>query len=132
MLRAIGAVVAGLVAVFGTVFILELIGHQLFPATTDVAPMPAGIQFFVIAAWFLGALAGGIVAGKIAGAKWPVWLIALLVALSSIATLFMIPHPVWMQIATVIAPLLGGFVAGHFVKVEPRAADSGAVADAEA
>jgi hypothetical protein len=41
---------------------------------------------------------------------WAGWIIAGLILLGGVANIMMIPHPLWMQIAAVVAPLLGGWV----------------------
>jgi hypothetical protein len=45
--------------------------------------------------------------------------VAALVAAASILNILMIPHPEWMQIGAVIAPVLGGLVATHLAKGRP-------------
>ena len=132
MLRAIGGIIAGLAAVFATILILELIALQLFAAAAGSASLPVGVQIFVVLAWFAGAFVGAVVAGWIARAAWPVWVVAALVALCAIIAVFMIQHPIWMQIATVVAPLLGGIVAHHVVRSKVLANRAEATADGEA
>ena len=125
MLRIIGAIVAGTVSAFAVIWLIEALGHVAFPLPEDLdlrdpelaaqalpsIPLPA--KLIVVFAWFAGALSGGFVAGRIAGGWWTPWLVAALVACGGIMTILMIPHPVWMQIAAVAAPLLGGLVASH-------------------
>ena len=132
MLRGIGAIIAGLAAVFATVFALDLIARQLFPAASDPASLPVGLQIFVVIAWFAGSLVGAAVAGAIARAGWAVWVIAALVALCALAAIFMIQHPVWMQIATLIAPFLGGIAALHLLRSRGLTNRTRVAADAEA
>ena len=131
MLRTIGGIVAGIVTLFVTVFLVEMIGHQFFPISGEVnlrdpranptliTGAPLGAQLFVVLAWFAGALLGGLVAGRISRRHWPVWTVAALVILAALANVFMIPHPVWMQLGAVIAPLLGGFVASRMTEDRP-------------
>ena len=38
------------------------------------------------------------------------------IALGAVMNLFVIPHPVWMQLSAVVAPLLGGVIANHLVR----------------
>ena len=125
MLRTIGGIIAGIVTIFVTVFVIEMIGHQFFPISGEVnlrdpaanptliTGAPIGAQLFVVGAWFAGALLAGLVAGRISGRHWPVWTMAALVILAALANVAMIPHPVWMQIGAVVAPLLGGFIASR-------------------
>ena len=136
MLRIVGSVVAGAVTAFATVWLIELIGHLIFPLPEDLdlrnpevaaqslpsIPLPA--KLIVVFAWFAGALAGGYVAKRISGRWWPAWLIAVVVAVGGIMTIMMIPHPAWMQIAAVVAPLLGGLVGGHLIPAPEGDADA--------
>lgn len=124
MARIIGGLVAGLVAAFAAIWLVELIGHQFYPMppvdVTDraalealIASLPTGAMLFVAFAWFCGALVGGAVAARISHRRWAAWAIAAIVALAAILNVLMLPHPVWMQIAALVAPLLGGWLAGH-------------------
>ena len=126
MSRIILGLVAGAVAAFASVFLIEAIGHAVYPIPADltsgnreqmaalIRSLPPGALAFVVGAWFAGALVGGAVAALIARRRWAAWFITALVALASIVTTFMIPHPEWMQVSAVIAPLLGGLLAHHF------------------
>ena len=134
MLRIIGAIVAGTVSAFAVIWLIEALGHVAFPLPEDLdlrdpelaaqalpsIPLPA--KLIVVFAWFAGALSGGFVAGRIAGGRWTPWLVAALVACGGIMTILMSPHPVWMQIAAVAAPLLGGLVASHLASTARRGA----------
>lgn len=127
MLRIIGGLLAGVVAVFATVFAIEWVGHQFFPISGEVnlrdpaanptliTGAPVGAQLFVVAAWLGGALLGGLAAGRVSRRHWPVWAVAALVVVAALGNIVMIPHPVWMQIGAVVAPLLGGFIASRMV-----------------
>ena len=126
MVRTVGGIAAGVVAAFVTVAVIEYVGHIAFPFASEgemaVQPaleaLPLGIKVIVVLAWFAGALVGGALAARISGTRWTAWAVGGLVALAGIANIFLMPHPVWMQIAAVVAPLLGGILAGHFT---PRA-----------
>src|SRR3546814_12913746 len=124
--------VAGGLTAFVLVWGIELIGHLIFPLPEDLdlrnpevadqalgsIPLPA--KLIVVFAWFTGALGGGYVASRIRGRWWSPWLIASLVALSAIGTIMMIPHPVWMQIAAVVAPLLGALAPPPLARTRPK------------
>jgi predicted MFS family arabinose efflux permease len=127
MLRIILGVVAGVLAVLLTVGAIEYLAHLLFPLPSDSAPIPAGIQLLVLLAYFLGALVGGVIAARISERSWTAWLIAALVAAGAVWSMFLIPHPQWMQVAAVIAPLLGGWAARHLAAsrlARPRTSDA--------
>lgn len=125
MSRIILGLVAGAVAAFASVFLVETVGHSVYPVPADLSTgneeqmaalirsLPLGALAFVAAAWFLGALIGGGVAAVISRRRWAAWLIGGLVAAAAIVTIFMIPHPEWLQVSALIAPLLGGILAGH-------------------
>lgn len=147
MLRKIGGVVAGLIAAFVTIFLVQMVGHLVFPVAGQpdlsdpvatrafMASLSTGALVFVALAWLLGATAGAAVAASISGARWAAWVIAGVIALSSIANVTMFPHPVWMQIAGIAAPLIGGWIGARFAR--PRVHDetvaaSGGAADGPA
>ncbi len=123
--RIIGGLVAGVVAAFAAIWAIQLVGHFFYPVPSDlsignreqlaafVRGLPAGAQAFVVAAWLGGALVGGTVAYRISRRRWSAWAIAAVVAFASILNILMIPHPEWMQIGAVAAPLLGGLLASH-------------------
>jgi hypothetical protein len=125
MLRTIGGILAGIVAALAAVYVIEVTGHIIFPLPPEVRSgnleilaasietLPTGLLAFVALAWFAGALAGGIVAGWITGLRGAAWFVAAIVAAAAIFNIVMIPHPAWMQLAAVIAPMAGGLIAGH-------------------
>jgi hypothetical protein len=128
MARLIGGIVAGILAAFATVWIVDLLGHAIYPLPSDlymgdfeavgayIRSMPAGALAFVLAAWFAGALVGGLVAALISERHWTVWLIAAAVVAAGLLNVLMIPHPVLLQIGAVAAPLLGGLVASQIAR----------------
>ena len=128
MARLIGGIVAGILAAFATVWIVDLAGHMIYPLPSDLSmgdfeavggylhSMPAGALAFVVLAWFAGALVGGLAAALISERRWTAWLIAALVALAGLLNILMIPHPVLLQIAAFVAPALGGFVASQIAR----------------
>ena len=136
MLRIVGSICAGAIVAFAVIWLIETVGHLIYPLPEDLdlrnpeavaratqsIPLPAKI--IVVFAWFAGALAGGYVAKRIRGRWWSPWLIAALVAFGAVIAIMMIPHPVWMQIAAVAAPLLGGLAASHLANKGRKTADA--------
>lgn len=106
MVRIVGGLVAGIVVFLGILVLFEFVAGQASPR-----PAANTLYAIVVAAYFLSALAGGLAAGLIAQRIWPVWAIALLVTLGVLWTLAETGHPLWMQIASLLAPLVAGFVA---------------------
>lgn len=121
--KAVLGIIAGIVVALATVFAIDLAGHQIYPLPSDlnmddyeavgayVQARPAGASAFVLVAWFLGAADGGLVAALVSRRAWTIWPVVAAAAATGIVAVLMIPHPAVMQIGTVIAPLLGGFVA---------------------
>ena len=123
MLRVVLGIVAGIAVAMGCIFVVEAIGHQLYPppigavmSTPDavadyIASAPTMALVFPPLGWLLGAAIGGGAARYIGRKPWAGWVIAGVVLAGGIINLFLIPAPIWMQIAAVAAPLLGGWVA---------------------
>ncbi|MGK6318392.1 hypothetical protein [Sphingomonas sp. DT-204] len=124
-MRKLLGVIAGIVTAMVVIFVVEMIGHRIAPPPanldmTDKAALsvyvegvPFALELMVALAWFLGALAGGHVALRIA--HWPPasWIVAVVIAAGGIANVIQLPSPLWMQAAAVLAPLLGGWAALH-------------------
>ena len=124
MVRTILGLLAGLVVGVVLVGLLEMAGHMIYPPPPGldprdpsgmaalVAAMPIGAKIAVVVAWALGALGGALTAGLIARRAWTFWVVGGLLAVAAVYTVLMIPHPVWMRIAAVAAPLLGAWTGG--------------------
>lgn len=131
MLRTILGIVVGIAVAMGCIFVVEWLGHQLYPppagaamntpeAVADyIATAPTMALAFPPLGWFAGAAIGGWAARSITRRHWAGWVIAALVLAGGIINLFLIPAPLWMQIAAVAAPLLGGWVATKLPIGEP-------------
>ncbi|HEX2762810.1 MAG TPA: hypothetical protein VHM92_03040 [Allosphingosinicella sp.] len=123
MVRLVLGIIAGIVAAFATIWAVDLVGQLLKPIPSGldiydyqavrayIKTMPPWSLALVALAWLLGALVGGLVAGTITRRPWAVMLIGLLVILGGVANVMMIPHPVVLQIAAVVAPALGTLIA---------------------
>ncbi|WP_374405434.1 hypothetical protein [Pelagerythrobacter sp.] len=123
MVRNIVAVAAGIVVAMIVVFVVEGIGHALFrpPAGLDLSDpddqarlmelVPDEARIAVVVAWFLGALAGTCAAIAISHRALMAWIVGLVIALSSVWTTQMFPHPDWMLAAGAVLPLVAVLVA---------------------
>jgi hypothetical protein len=119
-----GAVVAGL-----CVFLVEMIGHSIFPLPPGLDPkdpadqqtlmnvMPAAAKAMVLLGWFLGALLGALTANRIARRALAGWIVALLVVAAGVVTMVMIPHPGWMWAGGILLPLAAGWLARRLANV---------------
>ena len=122
MLRTILGIVAGVVVAFVVLMGLEMAGHAAMPPPAGldpadpedlkqmVASASTAAKAWVVFAWFAAAVAGGWVARRLSRASWAGWVIAGLIVVGGIANIMMIPHPLWMLIAAVAVPLLGGWL----------------------
>ena len=118
MLRLILGVVAGVIAGFVVVSIVQATGHAVYPVATGIdvndraamqaliASLPLGALAFVLLSWIAGAYVASMIALLIGSRRRVAGLIAGgLVLLATIANLLMLPHPGWMS-ATGIGGIL--------------------------
>lgn len=121
MVRNIGAVVAGLLAMMGTVWLIQSIGHAIFPP--EVMPefddpegmrrliesMPVLALAFVPLAWSVGAFVGTTLACVIGSARPIVFagIIGGADLLAAASLLLQFPHPLWVAILGVVG-IVGG------------------------
>jgi hypothetical protein len=116
MLKNIVAGIAGVVVAGLLVWLVETLGHTVYPppaglnfADADamrayIDGLPIGALLFVAGAWFIGTLGGTLAACKIGDAK-PVIFAAVVGGLILLGTLFnlmTIPHPLWFSILGVV------------------------------
>jgi MFS family permease len=119
--RIIGGLATGVVVFLIVLGVIEFLAHQISPAEGSGTMLA-----IVAAAYLLSALAGGYVAAKISHRSWTAWAIAGIVVLGAIWSLFQYPQPLWMQIASVVAPLLGGAAAARLAGHAPVKVADGA------
>ena len=111
-------VVGGIVGVLAggiTVMLCEVLGHALFGSAdpNDLSTVTTPMFASVLVAWILGAAVAGFVATQWTGARsiWPGTISGLVLFGGSVATLFAMPHPVWMTLATVALMPAAGWLA---------------------
>jgi len=117
MIRELGGLAAGLGVAVATMVAVEAVGNRLFPppAGYDLSQgsalsLPFETLVWPAIGWFLGALAGSWVAMRASGERWPAWVVAGCVLAATIFNLVLIRHPMWMIVAGVLAPLVGGWL----------------------
>jgi len=122
--KNIAAGIAGIVIAGVLVWLVEMIGHSVYPPPPDldfsdpeamrayIATMPVGAFMFVGGAWFIATLVGTIAACKIGDAKPMIFAIVVggLMLIATAANLMMIPHPLWFSISGVIAILVAAWL----------------------
>jgi hypothetical protein len=133
MVRNILGVIAGFFVGGIFVFLLEWIGHQVYPLPAGVdmtntaaiveymKTAPLGAFLAVLVAQSAGSLFGGLITGLITIAKNTCAIIYGVLALIMAAiNVFMIPSPIWFSVLALLLPiplaLLGSRVAGMFAK----------------
>jgi hypothetical protein len=111
-------VVGGIVGVFAgglTVAAIEALGHAVFGVAdpADLSTVTTPMLASVLVAWLLGAAVAGLTATHWSGRRsaWPGTISALVLFAGSVATLFAIPHPVWLAVATVLLMPAAGWLA---------------------
>ncbi|WP_156363612.1 hypothetical protein [Sphingomonas sp. Leaf357] len=88
---------------------IETLDPVALAATMSAMPLPA--KLMIALGWTIGAFGGAWLALRVCDWRWAGWIVALLVAAGGIANILALPHPVWMQVAAILAPLLGGWLA---------------------
>jgi hypothetical protein len=124
MLRNIASVVIGVLVGAIVVFLVESLGHLVFPVAEGVDlhdpaalrdimdQIPLAAKFTVLLAWFLGIFAGASVAALVARRWAPAaWVVSGTLAGMAGVTLIEIPHPWWMVLGAIFATALGGWCA---------------------
>lgn len=120
MLRKILAIPGGLLAGGIGIFLMQTLGHQLYPLPKNmdpnnmeamkdyVATAPFMALFFVILSYALGALLSGFVSTKIAGNSKKVFAIVcgIIFLLQSIYMMYALPTPIWFWILGIMVWLL--------------------------
>ncbi len=133
MIRSILSVIVGILAGMVAIFLLQLVGHRLYPPPPGldpanveafkafVATAPVGMLLSVIVAWAGGAFVGGFVAALLSERRRVLHGLAVggIQTLLAIAQLSMIPHPLWFTVLGVSIFLPIGGLAGLLVGREP-------------
>lgn len=118
IVRRVAGVLAGLVVAVVVMLALEGLAHTIGggrPATVEAMSLPTKLT--VMAALFLGSLAGALVAMRVAQWRGAAAFVTGFVLAGAIANLFAIPHPLWMQVASVVLPNLALYVARRLGRV---------------
>ncbi len=126
MLRAIAGTIIGVFAGVAAMVLIAYLGDLVYnvpiesgaagpveQAASALSEAPLGAKLFIALSWFAGGLAGAWVGRAISLSSTIGWTVAALLAVVTLLNIFVVPFPVWMQIATVAMPLLGGLVASH-------------------
>jgi len=105
---------AGIAVAMLVVGAMDYVSRMVVPGAAsggDFAAVPTRAKMIMALGWFLAPLLGGLLAVCIT--RWAAsgWIVAGLILVACLYNGFTIPGvPLWMQIAGVIAPLLGGLI----------------------
>lgn len=127
MLRTILSIIAGLLASFAIIILMESIGHIIYPAPAGLNPddmeaikaytqrAPVIVFVLVILAYGLGSIVGGLVAAMIAAHKKMTKSITVGGILMGLGAynLFMIPHPVWTVVISIFIFIPCSYLGGY-------------------
>jgi hypothetical protein len=128
-MRATLAVIAGILAGFAAMMAVSFAGSSLFPivapptsgnpieqATAAFSHASTALKLCYVLAWFVGGLVAAFVAKRIVPSGRVAWTAAAILTVLIAINMFILPYPVWMEIANIVAPLLGGLVGNHLVR----------------
>jgi len=125
VIRNPAAVIAGLVIAFALIWLIETVGHTVYPPPADldfsdpdavrpyIATLPIWALLFPMFAWFIGTFVGSLVACLIGTARPIVFagIVGVLVLAGTIANFIVIPHPLWFSILSVIGIVVSAWLA---------------------
>ena len=131
MAKNIIAGIAGILVTGTIVWVVEMLGHAVYPppdnlnfADADamqayITTLPVPALLFVAAAWFAGTLGGILVACRIGIARNKVFagIITGLMLLATAYNLAVIPHPLWFSVIGIAGILLAAWLA---LKISPK------------
>lgn len=126
-MRRVLSIVAGLVTLFVVVYILEMIGHLIFPPPEGIDMMnreeiarimddiPFGGLLSVVIAWFVGTLGAAFVATRVGqdSTMTAAYIIGGFGIAFGAMNYLSIPHPTWMIVAGLVAFAGGAYLGGE-------------------
>ncbi len=122
--KNIAAGIAGVVIAMALVWLVEKIGHAVYPPPPDlnfadpdamrayIETLPLGALLFVAAAWFIGTLCGTCAACAIGTAKPMIFAMVVggLMLIATIMNLVMIPHPLWFSVLGIVGIIVAAWL----------------------
>jgi hypothetical protein len=122
--NAIG-VIAGVITAFALIWLIEKLGHAIYPPPVDldfsdpaavrpyIATLPLYALLFPMLAWMIGTFIGSLLACFIGTAR-PLALAGIvggLVLAATVANLIVIPHPLWFSVLSILAIVASAWLA---------------------
>lgn len=127
-MRKVLGIVAGVIAAFLLIALLETIGTTIYPLPAGLesmesadsaalaaamAEIPLAAKLVVVASWLVGAFGGAWLALRISDRRWSGWIVTGLVIAAGLVNIALLPHPFWMQACALAMPLAGGWLAAR-------------------
>lgn len=135
MMKNILGVLAGIISAFILIFLVEKVGHSIFPVAENIDfgdkeamkkiidTMSFGALLTVIIAYAIGSFGGGFVCALISEnnkIRYSV-ITGIILLIFGLINLFMIPHPVWFMIVNVLVYIPFAFFGGKSgEKIKPE------------
>lgn len=123
MLRRIVGTIAGIILFMIVTTVVQTIGHRIWPLPDGVDPrdpaqmaavvetIPVTAKLWVLLSYLLGSIAGVWAARTIARWHGAGWIVVAAICIATTINILMIPHPLWMAIASYAVPIAVGWVA---------------------
>lgn len=138
-MRSLGAIGAGVIAAIATAMAVAGLGGLFWPIPSDpagadqIARLASGFaaastpaQLVVAASWLAGGFVAALVARLIAGTLRAAWSAAGIFAVFTMLNIFVLPLPGWMQVGSIVLPLVGCLAANHVGSRPVMDAEAGA------
>ncbi|MEO0412478.1 MAG: hypothetical protein AAF221_11645 [Pseudomonadota bacterium] len=119
-MRSFLATIVGILAAAGVVFVMESLGHMLFPPSEEldlpnaqamaayVSKQPLPAKLWLVLSWSMGATSGCFVASRIVKeSALPAVLVGAFMGLGVFSNAYAIPHPIWLIALGSLAVLMG-------------------------
>ncbi len=125
MIRALLGVFGGLALAMVMVFVLQGIGHQLYPLPAGldpndrdafaaaVAAMPIMALLLILLSYAFGTFAGAWFAARLGGRPFYAFLIGGIMTMAGMTNLLAVPHPLWFTVAGALTFLPSAWVASR-------------------
>ena len=120
MIRTLAGIAGGIAVAIVLMVVIEAIGNRIFPpvalgaAQADPsALLPFEALIFPLIGWFVGPLAGGLLAVWSSRRRWTSWPVAAAVLVGAILRFALAKHPVWAIAAGIAAPLAAAWIAQY-------------------
>jgi hypothetical protein len=120
MIRTLAGIAGGIAVAIVVMVITEAIGNRIFPTMAlgaaqpePAAQLPFETLIFPLIGWFVGPLAGGMLAVWSSRRRWTSWPVAAAVLIGAMLRFALASHPAWAIAAGLAAPLAAGWIAQH-------------------